>query len=175
MSGKNTVCLVEVLITADLPTLAASRSTLAPSSLASASASMSSNSTTLPTRYGNCLLFLIFSLLSSIFCTMAIFSCCKRRSSDRNKRISFSIIFVRLTRSPVDEFRISWSISNSGSFSSSSSVDIMIYKMKILFLCHPEMDARRSTFYDVDGVDILQLTSIRCILLTRKDYTITPR
>ncbi len=49
------VCLVDVLITADFPTLVASRSILAPSSWDSAVGSRSRSSTTLPTRYGNCL------------------------------------------------------------------------------------------------------------------------
>lgn len=42
-------------MTADLPTLVASRSIFAPSSADSAVGSRSSNSTTFPTRYGNCL------------------------------------------------------------------------------------------------------------------------
>ena len=55
MRGRNIVCLVEVLMTADLPTRVASRSIFAPSSAASFSTSKSRSSTTLPTRYGNCL------------------------------------------------------------------------------------------------------------------------
>ena len=55
IKGRNMVCRVEVLITADLPTRVASRSILAPSSAASAAGSRSRSSTTLPTRYGNCL------------------------------------------------------------------------------------------------------------------------
>ncbi len=55
MRGRNIVCRVEVLMTADLPTRVASRSMLAPSSAASFSTSRSRSSTTLPTRYGNCL------------------------------------------------------------------------------------------------------------------------
>lgn len=42
-------------MTADLPTLVASRSIFAPSSADSAVGSRSRSSTTLPTRYGNCL------------------------------------------------------------------------------------------------------------------------
>lgn len=53
--GRKIVCRVEVLMTADLPTLVASRSILAPSSADSAVGSRSRSSTTLPTRYGNCL------------------------------------------------------------------------------------------------------------------------
>jgi hypothetical protein len=56
MSGKKMVCRVEVLMTADLPTRVASRSMLAPSSEDSAVGSRSSSSTTLPTRYGSCLM-----------------------------------------------------------------------------------------------------------------------
>jgi hypothetical protein len=55
MRGRNMVCLVEVLMTADFPTRVASRSILAPSSADSAVGSRSRSSTTLPTRYGNCL------------------------------------------------------------------------------------------------------------------------
>jgi hypothetical protein len=55
ISGRKIVCLVDVLMTADLPTRVASRSILAPSSAASASTSRSRSSTTLPTRYGSCL------------------------------------------------------------------------------------------------------------------------
>ena len=55
MSGRKMVCRVEVLMTADLPTLVASRSMFAPSSAASFSTSKSNSSTTLPTRYGSCL------------------------------------------------------------------------------------------------------------------------
>ena len=50
MSGKKIVCRVDVLMTADLPTLVASRSMFAPSSRDSAVGSRSSSSTTLPTR-----------------------------------------------------------------------------------------------------------------------------
>lgn len=53
--GRKMVCLVEVLMTADLPTRVASRSMLAPSSRDSAVGSRSRSSTTLPTRYGSCL------------------------------------------------------------------------------------------------------------------------
>jgi hypothetical protein len=42
-------------MTADFPTLVASRSMLAPSSADSAVGSRSSSSTTFPTRYGSCL------------------------------------------------------------------------------------------------------------------------
>jgi hypothetical protein len=42
-------------MTADFPTRVASRSMLAPSSADSAVGSRSRSSTTLPTRYGNCL------------------------------------------------------------------------------------------------------------------------
>lgn len=55
MRGRKIVCLVDVLMTADLPTRVASRSILAPSSAASAVTSRSNISTTFPTRYGNCL------------------------------------------------------------------------------------------------------------------------
>jgi hypothetical protein len=55
ISGRKMVCLVEVLITADFPTRVASKSIFAPSSWDSAVGSRSSSSTTLPTRYGNCL------------------------------------------------------------------------------------------------------------------------
>lgn len=98
INGKNMVCRVEVLMTADFPTLVASRSIFAPSSADSAVGSRSSNSTTFPTRYGNCLqnvriqmammichhnswtylLFSIFSRLSFIFSPIADFSCDKR-------------------------------------------------------------------------------------------------
>ncbi len=50
MSGRNIVCLVDVLMTADLPTRVASRSMLAPSSEDSAVGSRSRSSTTFPTR-----------------------------------------------------------------------------------------------------------------------------
>lgn len=53
--GRKMVCRVDVLITADLPTLVASRSMFAPSSADSAVGSRSRSSTTFPTRYGNCL------------------------------------------------------------------------------------------------------------------------
>lgn len=50
ISGRKIVCLVDVLMTADLPTLVASRSIFAPSSEDSAVGSRSRSSTTLPTR-----------------------------------------------------------------------------------------------------------------------------
>jgi len=53
MRGRKMVCLVDVLMTADLPTRVASRSMLAPSSDDSAVGSRSRSSTTLPTRYGS--------------------------------------------------------------------------------------------------------------------------
>jgi hypothetical protein len=56
ISGRKMVCLVEVLMTADLPTRVASRSMLAPSSDDSAVGSRSRSSTTLPTRYGSWLI-----------------------------------------------------------------------------------------------------------------------
>ncbi|KAH3672880.1 hypothetical protein WICPIJ_010009 [Wickerhamomyces pijperi] len=49
-NGKNTVCLVDVLMTADLPALVAFKSMLPPCFLASSSASISNNSTILPTK-----------------------------------------------------------------------------------------------------------------------------
>lgn len=63
--GRNIVCRVDVLITADFPTLVASRSMFAPSSADSAVGSRSRSSTTLPTRYGSCLMFYISYKASS--------------------------------------------------------------------------------------------------------------
>lgn len=56
MRGRKMVWRVEVLMTADLPSRTASRSILAPSSADSAVGSRSRSSTTLPTRYGSCLM-----------------------------------------------------------------------------------------------------------------------
>ena len=102
MRGKKIVWRVEVLMTADLPMRVASRSMFAPSSAASFSTSRSRSSTTLPTRYGNCLcscyyraaaasfaekpmgimkahlLFSIFSRLSFIFSFIVPCSCVNR-------------------------------------------------------------------------------------------------
>lgn len=117
ISGRKIVCLVEVLMTADFPTLVASRSMLAPSSDDSAVGSRSSSSTTLPTRYGSCRLFWIFSRFSLIFSFMVAFSCCNRWNSDFMILASFSRSRLR--------FRMSWvlsdRISSSMTFSSSAS------------------------------------------------------
>mmetsp|Transcript_18923 Transcript_18923/g.54648 ORF Transcript_18923/g.54648 Transcript_18923/m.54648 type:complete len:251 (-) Transcript_18923:45-797(-) len=94
-TGRKMVCLVDVLSTQHLPLRCASRSMFAPSSSGSSSGSMSSSSTTFATRYGSCLLSLIFSAFSLIFSFCVCCSCSSREFSFRSTLISFSSIRVR--------------------------------------------------------------------------------
>mmetsp|Transcript_16785 Transcript_16785/g.29064 ORF Transcript_16785/g.29064 Transcript_16785/m.29064 type:complete len:225 (+) Transcript_16785:1387-2061(+) len=123
ITGRKIVCLVEVLRTTHFPLRCESRSTFAPSSAGSSSGFKSKISTTFPTRYGSCLLTLIFSLFSLIFSFMAFCSCCRRKLSFFITLISFSSSRVRTWMSSTLDLRISSpTISMSSSKISFSSI-----------------------------------------------------
>mmetsp|Transcript_14648 Transcript_14648/g.35815 ORF Transcript_14648/g.35815 Transcript_14648/m.35815 type:complete len:297 (+) Transcript_14648:1340-2230(+) len=99
MTGRKMVCLVVVLSTTALPCRCASTSTVPPSSSSSSSGLRSRISTTLPTRYGNCLFILIFSMFSFTFSLSPCRSSASRLLSSRSTRISFSSSRVRMVTS----------------------------------------------------------------------------